>query len=614
MDINKTTAPRETIYAPFKPDEEAPYIFISYSHKDRDRVFPIIKRLYEKGWNVWYDEGLEITENYYTSLSRHIKNCTVFLLFVTENSVKSEFVCEHELLLATSMSKRIAICRLDENAEFTDEAKDAIDIATASKKNPKTDEAGLEAALEGIGELARFTERKAEGYLIDSVNIESLSPDGTEEYHYVKCKGGIRLFTYSGKDTHVTVPKTYKGQPVTELYFTFSRLTTLESVRIPPTVKTVVTPFMFCPNLTDIYIPSTVEKLYAPLICSDRAVIHCAEGSAAHRYAREDGIPFVIDPSLDVSDAFSSDPDSGKYVFCSYAADKKKEAERIIQRLRENGFSAVSAVSIGAGSRNKSYRGAACLIAFVSRGYIEDDEIDYLYRAVGEGKPFVVYVLDDSTLPDDLRIALMHEQQLRFDSGTEEDRIAKLSDWLAKQGCKHISLDIPGFDYTFDKDGGIVLTYYNGTSEEVTVPATFANHPITALSHTFSYKKVTAVTISRGITRIGDSTFGDCSELETVIIPEGVTEIGENAFSNCSRLVSIRLPDSVRIIEYRAFARCRRLRSLTIPAMCMSIGEKAFSQCSELIVYCHKDSDAWKYCEKNGIRHKPIEEQDITDQ
>ena len=88
----------QSIRVPFKPDEESPYIFISYAHDDRARVFHIIKRIYEMGWRVWYDEGLPIGENYYASLASHINNCSLFLLFVTNNSVKSEFVSEHELL------------------------------------------------------------------------------------------------------------------------------------------------------------------------------------------------------------------------------------------------------------------------------------------------------------------------------------------------------------------------------------------------------------------------------------------------------------------------------------------------------------------------------------
>ena len=212
-------AKKETIYAPFRPDEEGPYIFISYSHKDRDRVFPLITRIYEKGWHVWYDEGLEITENYYTSLSRHIKNCAVFLLFVTHNSVKAEFVCEHELLLATTSRKRIAICYLDKDAEFEGEAKDAIDIATVSRKNPKTDEAGLIAALEGIEGLTRFEERRAEGFkILANVGDVIDAAEENDDYEYEKCEGGVRLIKYKGSEQNdIEIPREYKGQPVKEI-------------------------------------------------------------------------------------------------------------------------------------------------------------------------------------------------------------------------------------------------------------------------------------------------------------------------------------------------------------------------------------------------------------
>ena len=39
--------------------EEKPYIFASYAHDDNEQVFPLIKRIFETGYNVWYDEGIE---------------------------------------------------------------------------------------------------------------------------------------------------------------------------------------------------------------------------------------------------------------------------------------------------------------------------------------------------------------------------------------------------------------------------------------------------------------------------------------------------------------------------------------------------------------------------
>ena len=39
-----------------KEDDE--YIFVSYSHKDADEVFPELLRFHEEGYNIWYDEGI----------------------------------------------------------------------------------------------------------------------------------------------------------------------------------------------------------------------------------------------------------------------------------------------------------------------------------------------------------------------------------------------------------------------------------------------------------------------------------------------------------------------------------------------------------------------------
>ena len=36
-----------------------PYIFISYAHKDSDKVLPIIRELQSRGYRVWYDAGIE---------------------------------------------------------------------------------------------------------------------------------------------------------------------------------------------------------------------------------------------------------------------------------------------------------------------------------------------------------------------------------------------------------------------------------------------------------------------------------------------------------------------------------------------------------------------------
>ena len=42
----------------YKGDE--PYVFVSYSHSDASAVYPELVWLKESGFNVWYDEGIEV--------------------------------------------------------------------------------------------------------------------------------------------------------------------------------------------------------------------------------------------------------------------------------------------------------------------------------------------------------------------------------------------------------------------------------------------------------------------------------------------------------------------------------------------------------------------------
>jgi hypothetical protein len=50
-----------------------PYVFVSYAHKDLDKVFPIISEFHKAGFPIWYDEGIKITERYLPVIAHHVK-------------------------------------------------------------------------------------------------------------------------------------------------------------------------------------------------------------------------------------------------------------------------------------------------------------------------------------------------------------------------------------------------------------------------------------------------------------------------------------------------------------------------------------------------------------
>ena len=88
------------------------------------------------------------------------------------------------------------------------------------------------------------------------------------------------------------------------------------------------------------------------------------------------------------------------------------------------------------------------------------------------------------------------------------------------------------------------------------------------------------MTLSEGLTSIGESAFYDCYGLTSVTFPEGLTTIGKYAFYGCSGLTSVTIPEGLTAIGEYAFSDCYGLTSLTLPEGLTSIGAYAFSGCS----------------------------------
>jgi len=89
----------------FKPYEGSePYIFVSYSHKDSEQVFPILQKLYERGLRIWYDEGIDPGSEWPEEIANHLLNCGLFLLFMSPDAAESHNV-RREITMAIDRKK-----------------------------------------------------------------------------------------------------------------------------------------------------------------------------------------------------------------------------------------------------------------------------------------------------------------------------------------------------------------------------------------------------------------------------------------------------------------------------------------------------------------------------
>jgi hypothetical protein len=72
--------------------EDESFVFVSYSHADADRVFPIIESIGESGFSIWYDKGINISSAWTDEIAVAIKKCKIFIAFITKESVNSTYV------------------------------------------------------------------------------------------------------------------------------------------------------------------------------------------------------------------------------------------------------------------------------------------------------------------------------------------------------------------------------------------------------------------------------------------------------------------------------------------------------------------------------------------
>lgn len=95
---------------PYEGEEK--YIFVSYCHKDRPFVFPIIERMNRDGYRVWYDEGIDPGSEWPEIIARHLNGCSVCVAFISENSLNSHN-CRREINFALLKKKNFISVMLE---------------------------------------------------------------------------------------------------------------------------------------------------------------------------------------------------------------------------------------------------------------------------------------------------------------------------------------------------------------------------------------------------------------------------------------------------------------------------------------------------------------------
>ena len=96
-----------------------PFIFVSYSHKDKNTVFPFIKAL-QRRFNVWFDEGIHYGVEWEKDILDHLEKCSLFIYMITDNSLASQN-CRDEIYHAREIFKPFINVLCDSRVELPGE-------------------------------------------------------------------------------------------------------------------------------------------------------------------------------------------------------------------------------------------------------------------------------------------------------------------------------------------------------------------------------------------------------------------------------------------------------------------------------------------------------------
>lgn len=205
--------------------------------------------------------------------------------------------------------------------------------------------------------------------------------------------------------------------------------------------------------------------------------------------------------------------------------------------------------------------------------------------------------------------------------------------------------------YEIMSDGSVLIHYYIGFDENVTVPAYIENKPVSTIGKRAFYgTDIKNVSISEGVTALGDEVFFYCYKLESAVLPKSIKQVGTGVFRDCMKLKSVtftqgkgklglymfygcvsltevNLPQNADKVETGMFGYCTSLREITIPSsvriingyafyssglvsvdlppFLMSINKKAFAHSKQLMTVNHQSylesvvsmsSDAFEGC------------------
>lgn len=484
-----------------------PYLFVSYSHADTKIVDKILRVIDNEKYRMWYDDTMEIGDDFRMELHNKIENCYAVLLFVSKSSMNSKF-CGMEIITAYKFNKRIYPVYIEDDIEIPP----AIRMIFENLQHVKS---------ENIFESEKYIAK-----LIESLPIETMRSLNIVDGVLVRCKDGSPNLTIPGDvfeigeaafkncekletigigDKVISIgDEAFRGcKKLKEITFgnnvkkigesAFRDCIGLKKIIVEnPEVEIGERAFENCASLSEIYLPAGMAEIYGGVFNSCKALETVVLPDELTIMGESSFADCVRLKSIKVPEKVTKIDDM---VFNGCIGLEEIILCNSLTKIGKNAFkdcSSLTSITIPESVSNigvSPFRGCGSLAS------IKVDPKNKSFKSVEN----ILFSKSKSNL-------ICYPACISNEKYDIPDSVTTINDWSFCE-CSNL--------------------------KQITVPDSVAE--------------------------IGEGAFYKCSSLEEIIIPDSVTRIDDIAFRECVNLKRIVIPDSVREFGWGVFNGCKNV-------------------------------------------------------
>lgn len=484
-----------------------PYLFVSYSHRDTDKVYPVLDALHDRKYRIWYDESCENGNDFRDELRHRIEKCSAVVLFVSRASMTSPF-CGMEIIVARENGKKLYPIYLDDAA-----IPPAFEILLANTHHSTAD---------NMDRLVKAMVRDLPAEAMDRLTLANGKLEKCEDNgKTIDVDDGVRVICAGAfkdrKQLHkITLPESLE-EIETEA---FRGCNNLEDMRIPKNTSRVgESAFRDCVNMKKLVIDNDSIKI------GERAFENCA---TLENVQLPDGLTELYGG-----------------VFNSCKSIKSIELPSKLTIIGENAFS--DCVGLEKVTIPETVTKIDDLV-FNGCINLTSVELPDGLRKIGKSAFKNCKSLTKVEIPTS--VISISDAPFRGCENMKSIKVAPKNMYYKSEPNKR-----DGNDFVLFNKNKSVLIAYPANSREVQYDIPDSVTVISDWAFCDS-KKLNRITMPDSVNEIGEGAFCNCSLLDEIEIPDSVVKIDDCVFRGCTSLDTVIIPDSVKDMGWGIFDGC----------------------------------------------------------